>query len=92
VVGLIGDLFLLSMTLRLRNGRLIEARVAEADIRPHHSRPNVKMQRILIEFHDLEGQTQVTLHTRKHREGLPLPEVGTQAAVLYVNPNVRRVL
>lgn len=91
-VSLIGDLYLLSMTLRLRNGRLIEGRVAEADIRLHHSRPNVKMQRILVEYRDPDGQMQVALDMRTNREGRPLPEVGTQVAVLYASQNVRRVL
>ncbi len=92
LISLVGDFYLISMTLRLRNGRLIEGRVVESDIRPHHSRPNVQMQRILIEYRDPEGQMQVALHSRTHREGVRLPEVGAQAAVLYVSPNMRRVL
>jgi|FLYN01.1.fsa_nt_gi hypothetical protein len=91
-VSLIGDLYLLSMALRLRNGHLIEGRVAEADVRPNPARSWQKIQHILVEYRDPEGQRQVVLHKRAHREGLRLPEVGTQAAVLYVSPNVRRIL
>jgi hypothetical protein len=91
-LSLIGDLYLISMTLRLRNGRLIEGRVVEADIRPHHSRPNRKMQHILVEYRDPTGQLQVLLHIRSNLANRPLPEVGTQAAVLYASPNVRRLL
>lgn len=91
-VGLVGDLFLLWVIMGLRNGKLIEGRVTEADIRPHHSRPNQKMQRIAIEFRDPSGQMQVIVHVRPQRNGLPLPQVRMQAAVLYLNPNIQRVL
>jgi hypothetical protein len=92
VASLIVDIYLINMTLRLRNGRLIEGRVVEADIRPHHSRPNRKMQHILVEYRDPAGQMQVLLHIRSNLANRPLPEVGTQAAVLYVSPNMRRLL
>jgi len=91
-VSLIGDLFLMSMALRLRSGRLIEGRVVEADVRPNPSRPSQQIQYILVEYRDPEGQRLVVLHTRAHRDGLRMPAIGAQAAVLYASPNVRRLL
>lgn len=91
-ISLVGDLFLLSITIRLRNGQLLEGRVKEADLRPHPSRPRVMMQYIYIEFRDPDGQAHVVLRRRKHRDDLALPVVGTQAAILYASPNILRLL
>jgi hypothetical protein len=90
--SLIGDFYLVYITLRLYNGLLIEGRVVEASIRPHSSRPNWKMQHILVEFTDPEQKKQVALHLRSNLVNRPLPEVGTQAAILYVSPIIRRIM
>jgi hypothetical protein len=90
--SLIGDFYLVYITLRLYNGLLIEGRIVEASIRPHPSRPDRRMQHILVEFTDPEQKKQVALHMRSNLVNRPLPEVGTQAAILYVSPNIRRIM
>lgn len=90
LLSLVGDVVLLSMALRLRNGRLVEGQVTEAELRPY--RTHQQLQRIVIRYLDPQGQPQVMVHRRKHTDSRPLPEVGTRAAVLYVSPNVQRLL
>jgi hypothetical protein len=92
VAALLSDLFVVSLGVGLRNGRLIEGRVVVADVRPVPSRPWQQMQYIRVEFTDPMGQRQVMLLRRAHRDGLALPQVGAQAAVLYASPMNRRLL
>jgi hypothetical protein len=90
--SLIGDFYLVYITLRLYNGLLIEGRVVEASIRPHPSRPNRRMQHITVEFQDPQGQKHVAVRMRGNDESRPMPKVGTQAAVLFATPNIRRIM
>jgi hypothetical protein len=90
--SLIGDFYLVYVTLRLYNGLLIEGRIVEASIRPHHSRPNRKIQHITVEYEDPQGQKQVAVRLRGNNESRPMPKVGTQAAILFATPNIRRIL
>lgn len=90
--SLIGDFYLVYVTLRLHNGLLLEGRVVEASIRPHSSRPNRKMQHITVEYEDPQGPKQVAVRMRGNDESRPMPMVGTQAAVLFATPNIRRIL
>lgn len=74
-------------------GQLLEGRVTEAALipSPHHSGRGQYIRRLAVQFTIPEGETVVAL-TKTGNVHKPLPPVGAQAAVLYVNRNAYRVL
>jgi hypothetical protein len=74
-------------------GQLLEGRVVEAALTssPHISSHGQLYRRLAVQFQTPEGETVVALSKNGNVHN-PLPPVGAQAAVLYVNRNAYRVL
>jgi hypothetical protein len=91
VLGIIGTAVMARMFGQMQTkGKLIEARVTVADVRPSPSRPDQRVQFIQIEFHNSDGEIEAAVVSRSL--SYTLPRVGAQAAVLYVGRNRVQVL
>ena len=88
------SIFLMLYSRRLHTqGQILEGRVTEAALVPskqYNARRRL-YRRLAVQFTSPEGEKIVSL-SKTGNVHIPLPPVGAQAAVLYVNRNAYRVL